>query len=325
MDTSPIASPSSSSTFSSPTHFTSQTSAHFSSPHSRSQSKWSRFDRILHVDIDSNDEDIENIDPRIGPSTPSKKTELPMLGNPTPSPSKFIVKGTVTPSRAAPLFARFTAIKRSSKRPTIEESSDDDDDSSYYTRADKSDRMTGSASPHMDDSDESSQQKNRHAKFITPSNDAHYGMPRLSIPVIDGFRHRVSTEDTASYLLSLRSNSLHHLHYACSGRGTTGGSSGRGILGVSRMLGAGGAQPSGEYFLSCYLLHSHLADQAYLLITITVSHLAFHQTFQTQDVFESNLFSLPSSHGDEGLSHPLCAEYSHCKCAINDKRTMDMS
>lgn len=238
MDSSPILSPSSSRTFSSPTHFTSQTSAPFSSPRSKSQSRWLRFDRLSRIELDSEDEDIENIDPRVGPSTPSKKIGLSILGNSTPSPSKFIVKGTVTPSRAAPLFAKFTAVKRSSKRPSIEESSDEEE---YYssTKVSGSAHRNGSPSPEVKDS-------KRNAQFITPSNDSHYGMPRLSIPVIDGFRHRASTEDTASYLLSVRSNSLHHLHYACSGRGTTGGSSGRGILGVSRMLGAGGAQPSGE-------------------------------------------------------------------------------
>jgi hypothetical protein len=218
--------------FSSPMISTSQTSTAFCSPSTKKHARFMPFVSSFNDDDDS-DDDMENIDPRIGPTTPSKKTGS--SHHLTPSPSKFIVRGTVTPSRAAPLFARYTAIRRSSTRPKLEdESNDEDSDESEEEMLD-----VQSATPP--------EEKTRHASFVDLKSIRSGGdIPLMPLPVISGFRHRASTQDTASYLLSMRSNALHHMHYACSTHSNFAGSSGRGVLGVSRMLGAGGSVPSGE-------------------------------------------------------------------------------
>jgi hypothetical protein len=213
--------------FSSPMISTSQTSTAFCSPTTKKHARFMPF--LSSYDDDSSDDDIENIDPRIGPTTPSKKTGSTL--HLTPSPSKFIIRGTVTPSRAAPLFARFTQSRRSSSRPSPEEESD-------HEESDESDGK---------ETDADVEAPQQHASFADlKSNRSGSDLPLMPIPVIGGFRHRASTQDTASYLLSMRSNALHHMHYACSTHSNLGTSSGRGVLGVSRMLGGGGSLPSGE-------------------------------------------------------------------------------
>lgn len=183
------------------------------------------------VDSSDDDDDIENIDPRKGPTTPSKKTGS--TTHLTPSPSKFIVRGTVTPSRAAPLFARFTQSRRSSSRLSPEEETE-------YEGSEGSDIEATAAA-------EAERPQEQAASFVEwRTNLSGSDMPLMPIPVMGGLRHRASTQDIASYLLSMRSNALHHMHYACSTHSNFGGSSGRGILGVSRMLGAGSSLPSGE-------------------------------------------------------------------------------
>ena len=60
-----------------------------------------------------------------------------------PSPSRFIIKGTVTPSRAAPLFARFSkdrrAAQRTKKRGADWSDSEDDDEENIDRRRNISD------------------------------------------------------------------------------------------------------------------------------------------------------------------------------------------
>lgn len=232
---SPSSSTPSSSIFGSPHIATSQTSLSLYSP-CRSSST-GRFAVYYHDD--DSDDDLENIDPRMGPFTPCKgRNRKGRKASATPSPSKFIIKGTVTPSRAAPLFARHTTQKRNIKRAAYYDLSSSSEDEEEIL----SDLESGS---NLHQASGSTLPSPQHATLL-PEVLVDYPIPKMQVPDIDTFRPMQATENTAAYLMSIRSNSLHHSHQYASLRGNYGGSLGRGVLGVSRMLGAGGGYTQSE-------------------------------------------------------------------------------
>jgi hypothetical protein len=238
----------------SPIPSTSQSSAGLFSPQSKPRLRFSRhYPRFYDDDDEDSDEDLENIDPRANPSTPKNATSSKL--NADLSPTRFIIKGTVTPSRAAPLFARFSSTKRVARRPRVdaeeslcsEDSTDEDDGGAGDYRCPLGPNMYAHHDPLR-----TVARLPRHQKQQAPKsaflnrNQTYSSLPHMSVPISNTFRHKVATQDVASYLLAIRSNSLGHLPWASSTRGITGGSSGRGVLGVSRMLGAGGGSTSSE-------------------------------------------------------------------------------
>lgn len=262
---------------------------------------------------DSDDDDEENVDPRfiLSQDTPKRKISKKHT---TSSPSKFVVKGTVTPSRAAPLFVRYSTNKKTLKRaaPDTESSASDEDDGYDEVGADSDIDMLHSLGEAGSDRYYSSSilpSKPRHAKFL-PIRTAQNTIATTHCPLINTFRPFQPTENTAAYLMAVRSNSLHHLPSAASLRGNIGGSFGRGVLGVSRMLGAGGGMVGGE---SNMVSQVHNNGQAtYTLSLFPVSQRPLYMSLETMGHEMEDLYGLPSSIHDDALAHPLCAEYSYC-------------
>ncbi|UZJ54982.1 hypothetical protein CBS101457_004302 [Exobasidium rhododendri] len=279
--------------FSSPNNFSSQSSAGVFTPTNKPTL---RFARHYYDAYEDSDEEIENIDPRAGPSTPKNKYRSSAASS-NLTPSKFVVKGTVTPSRAAPLFAQFTSLRRPAlRRPIAEESSDEEEQE--FLRETGRDPFSTTAPSSVAEAGgiacnyvTTSSQPQR-ATFLS-RNSSHYQLPRMPIPTSNSIRHRSATEDLASHLLAIRTNSLAHLPWAASARGTFGGTSSGGVLGVSRSLGPGYGRTS-------------------------VSHRAFHQTFRTESIEGSDLFTVPSISDTGGVAHPLCAEYAYSSRSLSN-------
>jgi hypothetical protein len=104
MRTPPLASPSSSDSFARTQILSS------GGPSTPTKSWRGTVHSLHHAFDDSSDEDCDDLfgGRSVRVKAKSKQTQ--------PSPSRFMIKGTVTPSRAAPLFARFSKDRRAAQR-----------------------------------------------------------------------------------------------------------------------------------------------------------------------------------------------------------------
>jgi denticleless len=274
--------------------------------------------RFLHCAFDSDDEDDEDEDgdvemfelrrgkaPQRFPLTPTRGSRVNGTSASEKSrlsPSKFVIKGTVTPSRAAPLFVRFANGGRKRLRSNCTKIEADDtadlhwaDENVYDTLLDVP--SSKSTSPLKSSSLSQSHMEFRSSSFIP---QMHNSLPPLMpLPTSLSRRHRMVHTDTASMMHALRSNNLAHMSFASSARGTAAFATGsRGVLGAIRSLGAGvagGAQRS-------------------------VSQRPFHNSFCTTSTPAKDLFTLPSAHEDQRFSHPLCAEYANSARCLTGSR-----
>lgn len=324
MGTPPLTSPSSEST---------ARHSHSTSSGPTTPTVWRNTVRFLHCAFDSDEEDDGDIGTCGGLESNAGSSRwharLPLTPTKTgngvkTSPSRFLVKGTVTPSRAAPLFARFSKDRRAAQRIGQSEWSDSDDEeeenrvdvhasvlltptkrsplaSKYAKRPllEPSHRIEShSGRQHGDKfvSFASSSSERRHSHFITPSLRASQPplMP-ISIPTLQ--RPCMATSNVASYMLAMRSNNVGHLSYATSARGSMALAAGRGVLGAARLLGGGGPG-----------------------LASNLSHRSFHQTFQTSSNPSNDLFTLPSEQVDRQFSHPLSAEYANSSRCLSGQK-----
>lgn len=226
----------------------------------------------LYSDEDSDDSDMDveqDFHWRVGPRSRHRKRSHDQktrhrhaekaADSTNVSPSKFVVKGTVTPSRAAPIFAKFSTTRRADSRSaSVCNNFEDEDemDENWACRQSLGESPTKKSSKVStlplqqsfiqttidqgkctSDPTEKPLLQARCSSFIPSEEKA---LPPLTpIPFHPIVRRRMATSDVASYLHAIRSNSLAHLTHAPSSRGALLHSAGLGALGASRALGAG--------------------------------------------------------------------------------------
>ncbi|PWN33396.1 WD40 repeat-like protein [Meira miltonrushii] len=314
MRTPPLASPSSSDSFARTTILSS------SGPSTPTKAWRGAVHSLHHAFDDSSDEESDEL---FGSRPILAKTKQSQ-----PSPSRFIIKGTVTPSRAAPLFARFSkdrrAAQRSKKRATdwsdSEEESNDEENIdrrtniSPWTPTKLTPRSKAQKRFPLTDISPSKSKHQRSSSNLTSSpikppainvsqsrfiaaSYRNAQPPAMPVPVPLSHRAGLVTTNMASYMHAMRSNNLGHLAFATSSRGNTLGSLGRGVLSVAGRLGGGGSGRMCNF-----------------------SQRAFHSSFYTTSTPSLDLFTLPSEHDTHQFSHPICGEYANSSRSLSGQQ-----
>lgn len=328
MRTPPLASPSSSDSFARTTIFSS------SGPSTPTKSWRGNIHGLHHAfDDDSSSED-EGDNGLSGDRLARKRGSkvIAIKSKSQPSPSRFIIKGTVTPSRAAPLFARFSkdrrAAQRSKKKTTDWSESEEENDENFdLNRGSGSSPWTPTKltprsrsqirQPLIDRSPLKSKHQRSSSSCLTsspskgsatpphnvnqsrfiPASFRNAQPPPMPVPIPLSHRAGLVTTNMASYMHAMRSNNLGHLSFATSSRGNTMGSLGRGVLSVAGRLGGGGSGRMCNF-----------------------SQRAFHSNFATTSNPSYDLFTLPSEQSPHQFSHPICGEYANSSRSLSGQQ-----